>query len=83
MSEWEDTKNRILPTLVVKQREIPRQVISENEARSIETSGDTVYKTMLTAGFINLIAMFVVTASLKTLWGVLNSQQVIIQLTLI
>lgn len=56
---------------------------SENEAETVETAGDTGYKSMLSAGFICLVAMFVATASLKTLWGVLNSQQVIIQLTLI
>ena len=56
---------------------------SENEAEIVETSGDTSFKIMLTAGLINMVAMFVATASLKTLWGALNSQQVIIQMTLI
>ena len=80
LSQFLDEHGNKLPISLDRIKSIPVQVKSKAEAEAIEEAGSTAQKSSTGSCIASFILNLLLKASLSQLWGMLNSQQIVVHL---
>ena len=78
MSDYTDYSGLRMTPSVLKRKEIPQQFSSEEEAVILTNISDSLSESTMITSISNAIVSFATSISLSSLWGMINSQQIVV-----